>query len=69
MVVSLVSMGAAQNPDAATAAQLLQSLKVSTDGTAVNISASIPESQVEGLIKLAHETKPAAGSLARNARK
>ena len=69
MVVSLVSMGAAQTPDAATAAQLLQSLKVSTDGTAVNISASIPESQVEGLIKLAHESKPAAGSLARNARK
>jgi hypothetical protein len=61
MVASLVSMSAGQNPHVTAAAQLLQNLQVSTDGTAVNLSASIPESQVEALIRLASAPK-AAGS-------
>ncbi|MES1258776.1 MAG: hypothetical protein ABUS51_10105 [Acidobacteriota bacterium] len=59
MVAGLVSMSAAQNPQAAGAAQLLQNLKVSTDGNAVNLSASIPEAQVEALIQLASVPGPA----------
>ena len=41
------------DPNAAGVAQLLQSLKVSTDGSAVNMTVSIPEAQVESLIQLA----------------
>lgn len=59
MIASLVSMNAAQNPQAGAAAQLLQNLKVTTDGSAVNVSASVPETQVEALIKMASAKKPA----------
>jgi len=62
MVVGLVSMTAAQNPQAGPAVQLLQNLKVSADGTAVNISASVPETQVEALIKLASAQKTETGT-------
>ena len=63
MVAGLVSMTAAQNPQVASAAQMLQSLKVTTDGTAVNISAGFPEAQVEELIKMASGPKPAAAKM------
>ena len=65
MISSLVSMSAAQNPPAAGAVQILQSLKVSADGTAVNLSLSIPETQVESLVKLAASSKLAASAKSR----
>jgi len=63
MMVGLVTMTAGQDPHAAAAVQLLQSLKVSTDGTAVNLSASVPEAQVESLIQMARSNaKPVAAA-------
>jgi hypothetical protein len=59
MLAGLVSMSAGQNPEIGAAAQLLQTMKVSTDGAAVNITASVPEAQVEALIKLASGPKVA----------
>jgi hypothetical protein len=63
MVSALVSMSAAQNPQATGPAQLLQSLQVSTAGNTVNISASIPEAQVEALLQSSGAKKPAARKL------
>ena len=63
MVASLVQMNGSQNPNTAPLADLLKTLNVSTDGTAVNITASVPESQVEDLIhkaSAAKTSKPAA---------
>lgn len=62
MISAFVSLSAGQNPQAGAAAQLLQNLKVTTDGTAVNLSATIPESQVEALIKLASAPQPVAAA-------
>lgn len=62
MISAFVSLSAGQNPQAGAAAQLLQNLKVSTDGTAVNLSATIPEAQVEALIQLASAPKPIAAA-------
>jgi hypothetical protein len=53
MVTSLAAMGAGSNKDAAAIAQLLQSLNVATDGATVNLSASIPEAQIETLLQTA----------------
>jgi hypothetical protein len=53
MVASLAAMGAGQNKDAAAVAQLLQSLNIATDGVKVNLSAAIPEAQIEALLKTA----------------
>ncbi len=46
-------MSGANNQDAAAFAQLLQSLQVTATGTTVNLSASVPESQVEALLNAA----------------
>jgi hypothetical protein len=62
MVSALVSMGAAKDPQTAAAAQLLQSLQVTTAGNAVNISASIPESQIEAVLNTAAAQKSAAAA-------
>ncbi|MDP9171241.1 MAG: hypothetical protein M3N54_11540 [Acidobacteriota bacterium] len=51
MVSSLVAMGAAQDPAAGAAAQLIQKIKITTNGAAVDITASIPEADLEGLLK------------------
>jgi hypothetical protein len=51
MVSSLVAMGAGRDPAAGAAAQLLQKLQIATDGTAVNLTASIPEADIEALLK------------------
>jgi hypothetical protein len=53
MVGSLVTMSAANNKEMAGVAQLAQSLQVSAAGATVNISASIPEAQVETLLSSA----------------
>jgi len=49
-LVSIVAMGAAQNPQAASVAPLLQSLQVTASGTAINLALSIPETQLETLL-------------------
>jgi hypothetical protein len=53
MLSAIVSMGTAQNPQAGAAAHLLQDLQVTTTGATVNITASIPEAQIEALLKTA----------------
>jgi len=51
MVAGLVSMSAAgQTGDGPAIGQLLQSLQVSATGATVNISASVPETQIEALL-------------------
>ena len=53
MIASLAAMSAANNKDAAAIAQALQSLQVTTSGATVNLSASLPEAQVEALLSAA----------------
>jgi hypothetical protein len=53
MIASLAAMSAASNADAAAIAQALQSLQVTTSGATVNLSASLPEAQVEALLSAA----------------
>lgn len=50
MVAGLVTLSGGQDSKMAGIAQLVQTMKVANDGTAVNISASIPEAQLEGLM-------------------
>lgn len=51
MVAGLVSMSAAgQTGDGPAIGQLLQSLQVTTTGATVNISASVPETQIEAIL-------------------
>lgn len=44
-------------PAAAAIASLIQTLSVQTDGNTVTLAASIPESQVESLVRAAHQNK------------
>ncbi len=57
MIASLAAMGAGNNKDAAAIAQTLQSLQVAVSGTSVNLSANIPEAQVEALLSSAVSSK------------
>jgi hypothetical protein len=66
MVAALAAMGAGNNKDVAAIAQFLQSLSVTTAGTTVNLSASVPESQIESLLQAAlmpHATGTKAGKI------
>jgi hypothetical protein len=65
MASALIAMGAAQNPQAAGAAQLLQSLQVTTTDATVNITASIPEAQIEAALKAVSTKNPAAAPKSR----
>jgi hypothetical protein len=65
MVSALLSMGAAQNPQAGAAAQLLQNLQVTTTGATVNLTASIPEAQIEAALKFVSAKNPAAAAKSR----
>ena len=53
LIVTLVSTNAGANAQAAAAAQLLQSLKITTDGNAVNLALTVPESQLEAFLTTA----------------
>jgi hypothetical protein len=53
MFSAIVSMGAANNPQAGEIAKLLQTLQVTTSGATVNVTASIPEAQIEALLNAA----------------
>ena len=62
MVSALLSMGATQNSQGAAAAQLLQNLQVTTTGSTVNVTASIPEAQIEAALKSVAAGNPAAAA-------
>ena len=51
LLVSLAQMQAAQNPQAAQAVSLLQSLVVNTSGNLLNVSLTVPEAPLEQLAK------------------
>jgi len=52
LVVSLGSMNAAGDPQTAALMQVLKALQVSTSGVEVNIALSVPEAQIESLLKM-----------------
>jgi hypothetical protein len=62
MVSGLASMAASQNPDGAAFVQFLQSLQVTTSGAAVNLTASLPEAQVEAILHAASAKKSGVAS-------
>jgi len=60
-VVSLASMAGGQDPQIAAFAQVLQGLKVTTDGSTINLALSIPEIQLETLLNgLKNQAMPSA---------
>jgi hypothetical protein len=66
MVAGLAAMGAAgQGGEGAAIAQMVQAVQVSTDGTAVNLSATIPESQIEAIVNNPEVKKGAGGAKVR----
>lgn len=68
-LASIAAMGAGQNPQMASMAQLMQSLKVTADGTAINLALSVPESQLESILNSMKtpQAKPAAKAAIRPA--
>ncbi len=50
LIVTLVSSNSSANAQSAAAAQLLQSLQITTEGNAVNLALSVPESQLEAFL-------------------
>lgn len=64
-LASFVSMAGGQDPQVTAMAQVLQGLKVTTDGTAINVALSIPETQLEALLN--GLKNPAAKAAARPA--
>jgi len=59
-LATIASMAGTQNPQIASLAQLLQGMKVTTDGTTINLTLSIPETQIETLLNgLKNQAKPA----------
>jgi hypothetical protein len=62
MLVSMAAQnqGSANNPQLAALAQLLQTMAVSTNGPAVDVSLAIPEAQAEGFVNsVFHPASPA----------
>lgn len=53
LIVTLIGTNAGANAQAAAAAQLLQSLQITTDGNAVNLALTVPESQLEAFLTTA----------------
>jgi hypothetical protein len=50
LLATLASTNAGANAQAAAAAQILQSLQITTDGNAVNLALTVPESQLESFL-------------------
>jgi len=60
-LVSIASMAGGQDPQIAILAQILQGMKVTADGTTINVALSIPETQVETILNnMKNQAKPAA---------
>ena len=69
LIVTLVSTNSGANAQAAAAAQLLQSLQITTEGNAVNLALTVPESQLEAFLTTAGSVPGLhAGAAARGAR-
>jgi hypothetical protein len=65
-LVSIAAMGGAQDPQMAALAKLLQGLKVSADGTTINLALSAPEAQLEAVVNsMTAQAKAAALPAAR----
>jgi hypothetical protein len=59
-LVSIVSMSSGQDAQVATLAQILQGMKVTADGAAINVALSIPETQIETILNnMKNGAKPA----------
>ncbi len=58
-LVSIMSLAGGQDPQMVALAQIAQGLKVTADGTTINLALSIPEAQLESLIN-SMKAKPAA---------
>lgn len=70
-LVSIVSMSSGQSgqdSQIAVLAQILQGMKVTADGAAINVALSIPEAQVESILNsMKNQAKPAARAAVRPA--
>lgn len=60
LAVTLASAGAGNNPQLGQLAQVLQTMQIAANGSAVNLTLSIPETQVEALLNQVLKT-PATG--------
>jgi hypothetical protein len=67
-LVSVASMAGGQNQDIATLAQILQGMKVTADGAAINVALSIPETQVESILNSIKQAQPVVRPAVRPAR-
>jgi len=67
-LVSIASMAGGQDPQIATMAQILQGMKVTANGPAINVALSIPETQVETILNgMRNQATPAMRSAVRPA--
>lgn len=65
LAVTLASAGAGSNPQLAQLAQLLQTMQITPSGSAVNVTLSIPEAQVEALLNQALKASAPGAKIAR----
>ncbi len=67
-LVSIASMAGGQDPQIATLAQILQGMKLTADGPAINVALSIPETQVETILNsMKNQARPAVRAAVRPA--
>jgi hypothetical protein len=57
-LVSIASMAGGQNPEIASLAQILQSLKITADGATINLALSVPETQLESILNSMKNSAP-----------
>lgn len=57
-LVSIASMAGGQNPEIASLAQILQSLKITADGATINLALSVPETQMESILNSMKNSAP-----------
>jgi hypothetical protein len=65
-LVSIVSMSSGQDSQIASLAQILQGMKVTADGSTINVALSIPETQVEAILNsMKNQAAPAVNPAVR----
>ncbi len=65
LAVTLASAGAGNNPQLAQLAQLLQTMQITPSGSAVNVTLSIPETQVEAFLNQLIKAPASGAKIAR----
>lgn len=65
LAVTLASAGAGNNPQLTQLAQLLQTMQIAPSGSAVNLTLSIPETQVEALLNQVFKAPASGAKIAR----